>query len=174
MADCLCSSLADLAHIPMGDHERRDEQFLATLDIVREAGDPQWWLYLGRCHLCGQHWLVAQEEQIYDEHLLARLAPSQTNDIRTIGHWPDIFTTYEAVLTVARQLSHPGFFMEAMADPLICTVEDLRRERPEISGEEMARLLGVSQGHMRKLLAKTASRPVEHRLKRLLSWLGVG
>lgn len=61
-----------------------------------------------------------------------------------------------------------------MADPLICMVEDLRRERPEISEEEMARLLGVSQGHMPKLLAKAASRPVEHRLKRLLSWLGVG
>jgi hypothetical protein len=42
VADCLCPSLADLAHIPMGDHDRRDEQFLATLDIVREAGDPQW------------------------------------------------------------------------------------------------------------------------------------
>ncbi len=151
--DCICASLPDLAHIAMGDSEGRDEKFLTTVDEVRRAGDEQWWLYLGKCRVCAQDWLVAQEERIYDEHFLARLEPAVAARIVATGEWPDTFVSYERVLRIGKSLANPCRFLDSFAASLVWTVEDLQKERPDISTSEIGSLLGVSEAHAAKLMA---------------------
>jgi hypothetical protein len=124
-----------------------DERVFATLDQLCSYGVELWWLYLSQCHSCGQHWLVAQEERIYDIYLLKRLAPETAETVRVSGTWPDDFITYERVLALARSLCSPPRFLDAFAYSLQWTIEDLRKERPAISPREIAYLLGVSPLH---------------------------
>ena len=130
-----------------------DQRFFATVDIVREHGGDQWWLYLSECGRCGQFWMVAQEERIFDDYFLRRLTAEQAQDIVGEGHWPTDFITYERVLKVGMRLSRPCIFLEAMAPSLIWTAQDLRKERPDMSVEEIAELIGVRPAAVRRLLA---------------------
>ncbi|MET3435796.1 hypothetical protein [Sphingomonas sp. 1185] len=74
---------------------------------------------------------MAQEERIFDEHLLARINEGEAARILTANAWPERFATYEDVLRIARALATPCCFLEPMADSLIWTIEDLRRDRPD-------------------------------------------
>jgi len=149
---CECVTLPDLAEVPMGG-EDLDVRVFATLHRVREHGDPQWWLYLARCDACGQNWLVAQEERIFDAYFLKRLSAAEADQIVAGGHWPDEFTTYERVLTVGHAFSNPYLSGDPLAASLVWTVEDLRKERPEITSDEIARLIGVTSAEVDQLLA---------------------
>ena len=152
-AQCLCSSLADLAAIPMGD-EGLDERVFATLERVREHGSKLWWLYLSQCGVCAQHWLVAQDERIYDTFYLKRLGPAAAQDIIASGNWPDDFITYERVLQLGSRMAPKWQFQDPFAHSLQFTVEDLRKERPNISPREIAVLLGITGVQARKLFWK--------------------
>lgn len=153
---CICATLPDLAHIPMGDHAERDVRFLETVEEVRGAGGDLWWLYLGKCSLCGENWLVAQEERIFDEHLLQRITPPAAAAIAAGGAWPQTFQTYEAVLRIGRALSTPCHFLDPMSASLVWTVRDLRRERPDIPDAEIGALLGLRDRHVAKLARAAA------------------
>lgn len=130
-----------------------DERVFATLETVRNHGGDQWWLYLSKCGICGQYWMVAQEERIFDDYFLRRLDETTATQIADEGRWPAEFLTYEAVLNVGREMSKPCVFLEPLASSLVWTAEDLRRERPDISVEEIASLVGVSPEHAARLLA---------------------
>ncbi|HJO64841.1 MAG TPA: hypothetical protein QF469_05825 [Sphingomonas sanguinis] len=171
VSDCLCPSLPDLAHISMGDHRGRDEQFVEAVKVLLNAGLSQWWLYLGQCGSCQQNWLLAQEERIYDEHLLVKISQERADAALDAGKWPDTFSTYESVLTIAQTLSHPGQFLDPMAWSLLCTVEDLRRERHDISEDEMAHLLGISRRHVHRLIVRNARASIGERMKGWLSFV---
>lgn len=153
---CECVTLPDLAVVPMGG-EDLDIRVFATLHRVREHGDPQWWLYLAKCDACGQNWLVAQEERIFDDYFLKRLGAAEADQIAAGGRWPTEFTTYERVLTVGHALSHPCRFVDPLAASLAWTVQDLRKERPEITSDEIARLIGVTSAEVDQLLAANVS-----------------
>lgn len=131
-----------------------DERVFATLERVCEHGQELWWLYLSRCLNCGQHWLVAQEERIYDEYFLKRLGPVAAEAVMVSGNWPDDIITYERVLALGRSLSTPPRFLDAFAYSLQCTVEDLRKERPAILPSDIAYLLGITHLHAWKLFWK--------------------
>jgi hypothetical protein len=45
-----------------------------------------------------------------------------------------------------------------MAASLVWTVEDLRKERPDISANEIGNLLGVSEAHASKLIAASSAK----------------
>lgn len=153
---CECITLPDVAVVPMGG-EGLDVRVFATLHRVREHGDPQWWLYLSTCDACGQNWLVAQEERIFDDYFLKRLGAAEAGQIVAGGPWPAEFTTYERVLTVGHALSHPCRFVDPLAANLVWTVQDLRKERPEIMSDEIARLLCVTSAEVDQMLATNAS-----------------
>ena len=121
-----------------------DEKVFATLEQIRSHGGEPWWLYLSRCDACGQNWMVAQEERIFDDYYLKRLTPAEARAIMDLGRWPDDFITYERVLKTGHALSRPCEFLEELAPSLVWTAEDLRKERPEITDKEIAHLLGVS------------------------------
>jgi hypothetical protein len=130
-----------------------DERVFATLEMVRDHGGDRWWLYLSKCSACSQYWMVAQEERIFDDYFLRRLTAQQAREVIDEGRWPAEFITYERVLNVGRMLSRPCVFMDALSSSLIWTAQDLRKERPDISIEEIADLIGVSPAAVSRLLA---------------------
>jgi hypothetical protein len=130
-----------------------DERVFATIDNVRDHGGDQWWLYLSRCGACGQNWMVAQEERIYDDYYLRRLNAEVARQVECDGRWPTEFITYERVLRIGRMMSRPFTYLDSLSPALVATVDDLRKERPNITVDEMAYLLGVSSENVSRLLA---------------------
>lgn len=152
--DCICASLPDLANVPMGG-AGLDTKLLATLKLVKEHGGDQWWLYLGKCDACGQNWMVAEDQRIFDEHFLKRLTPAEADQVETVGLWPDEFLTYESVLRIGGKLARPCRFLDPLDSSLVWTVEDLRRHRPDIKADEIAKLLGIDAKTIPDLIARS-------------------
>ena len=151
MEDCCCRSLPDLAVIPMGG-DGHDERVFATLNDVRDHGADLWWLYLSKCSACEQDWLVAQDERIYDNYYLKRLSPAEAQDIMAGVRWPDDFISYERVLRLGRTLGQPWTFLDSRSPALIDTAADLRKERPDITVDEIAYLLAIKPKAVGRLL----------------------
>lgn len=150
-AKCECAALPDLAVVPMGGDDL-DVRVFATLKRVQDHGGPQWWLYLSSCDSCGQNWLVAQEERIFDDYFLKRLSVTEAENIVATARWPEEFNTYERVLTVGHILSKPCRFADPLDASLVWTALDLRRERPAIKSEEIALLIGSSSANVELML----------------------
>lgn len=156
-ASCCCASLPDLAAVPMGG-DGLDERVFATVENVVDHGGDAWWLHLSQCRACGQHWMIAQEERIFDEHFMRRLTVDEASRILSVSDWPVEFSSYERVLKTGHALSiRPCVFLERLAPSLVWTAEDLRRERPDISVEEIAFLLGITPAQAKRLLAATTT-----------------
>jgi hypothetical protein len=147
---CHCAALPDLAAVPMGG-EGLDERVFATVELMRDHGGSQWWLNLSRCSACDQNWMIAQEERIFDEYFLRRVSEAEAGAILA-GHWPEDFMTYERVLEIGHTFAKPCIFFNPLADSLIWSAHDLRRDRPEITADEVARLLGVTVQNAERLL----------------------
>lgn len=123
-----------------------DERVFATVENVIDHGGEAWWLHLSQCRACGQHWMIAQEERIFDEHFLPRLTDDEANRISVHAEWPSEFLSYERVLKPGHALGiRPCIFLERLSPSLVQTAEDLRKERPGISVDEIAFLLGVTE-----------------------------
>lgn len=150
---CFCESLPDLAVVPMGG-EGLDEQVFASLDPVQEHGGDQWWLYTSRCNKCGQNWMIASDERIYDNYYLRRLSHESVEAIQERKQWPGEFLTYERVLSLGITMSNPWTFLDPRSPALVATAEDLRRERPDISVKEVAYLLGIPVRNAARLFQK--------------------
>lgn len=136
-----------------------DERVFATVENVLDHGGDAWWLHLSRCEACGQDWMIAQEERIFDEHFLRRLNVDVANCIINQAEWPVEFLSYERVLKTGHAMRiHPCVFLERLSPSLVSTAEDLRKERPEILDEEIGLLLGIPAGRAKRLLASKSSR----------------
>jgi hypothetical protein len=135
-----------------------DERVFATVNTIVDHGGDAWWLHLSQRCACGQHWMIAQEERIFDEHVLRRLSVAEANRISANAEWPIEFLSYERVLNTGHALRiRPCVFLERLSPSLIWTADDLRKERPDISAEEIAFLLGITATHAKRLLAKASS-----------------
>jgi hypothetical protein len=141
--DCCCRSLDDLAVVPIGGDGLDERVFASLEEVIRHGGD-QWWLYLSLCRVCRQNWMIAQDERIHDNYYLRRLSPTVARAIADEGQWPDEFLTYEQVLRLGRTMSTPWRFVDPRSPALVYPAEDLRRERPNITVEEIAYLLAIS------------------------------
>lgn len=149
---CLCSGLPDETHIPMGCDDL-DLQFFATVKEVKVHGGSQWWLYSAKCDSCGQNWLVAQEERIFDEYFLIKLCLQDAELIVNGNIWPKPFQTYADVLRRGHKAGlYCGVFFDDLAASLVWSVEDLRGERPDISVQEMADLLGIDTDQAQRVI----------------------
>ena len=151
--NCSCESLPDLAVVPMGG-DGLHERVFASLDPVLEHGSDQWWLYVSVCTKCGQNWMIAQDDRIYDNFYLRRLDPATVDAIQRHGQWPAEFITYERVLSLGRAMSKPWTFLDPRSPALVWTAEDLRRERSDISVGEISYLLGIPEPDARRLFRK--------------------
>ncbi|UDF05486.1 hypothetical protein [Asticcacaulis sp. AND118] len=167
---CECEAVADEDVIPMG-MERRDERFFATVDEAARHGGKAWWLWLGKCKACGDHWLIAQEERIYDDYFVDRLSDEDAAHILADKQWPAKYLTYEDVLRTGRVRSKPCRFVDRMANSLVWTVQELRRDRPEIDEREMADLLGIDALHAKELLKKSNTLRESYLVAIINKWL---
>lgn len=148
-----------------------DERVFATVATVRDHGGDAWWLHLSKCTACGQHWMIAQEERIFDEHFMRRMDGAEAGRIIAEGRWPAEFLTYERVLKIGHTFVSPCIFLEPLAASLIWSAEDLRKERPDISVEEIAQLLGVSAKHAARLLAAKEKGALPASIEGLLAYI---
>lgn len=128
-----------------------DERVFGQLTQIKQHGGKQWWLYLSTCQLCAQDWMVAQDERIYDNYYLMRLSPAVARDIVELDVWPSDFITYEQVLRLGRATGQHWTFVDPQSPALVYTAQDLRRERPEITDQEIADLLAISLADAAKL-----------------------
>lgn len=149
--ECCCDSLADLAIIPMGG-DGLDQRVFASLARVKTHGGDRWWLWTSSCRSCGQGWMVAQDERIYDNYYLRRLEPSTLGRIIEEGQWPDEFLAYEHVLSLGQTAGRPWTFQDPSSPALVDTAMDLRRERPDISADDVARLLSIPLADAERML----------------------
>lgn len=149
-ARCVCSARCSFDVIPMGG-DGLDQRFFATVERIANHGGRQWWLYLSRCNACEQHWLVAQEERIYDDFFIKRMSANEARAILTKGTWPDTFQTYEDVLVAGLKLSRACIFFDQQAGSLVWTVEDLLEENPSITEARMSELLGITTAQVATL-----------------------
>lgn len=150
-----------------------DERVFATFENVVDQGGDAWWLYLSKCRTCGQNWMIAQEECIFDEYFLRRLTVVEAKCISVDAEWPVEFLSYERVLRTGHALGiRPCVFLERLSPSLVSTAEDLRKERPDISVEEIAVLIGVSATQAKQLLAAASSKQGSwwQRTRRRLGW----
>jgi hypothetical protein len=99
---CCCPELDDLAVIGMGDPDGLDDRMVSTFDRVEDHGGEQWWLYASTCSVCGQNWMVAQDERIHDNYVLKRIDAAVMQKIVQSSHWPQDFLRYEDVLRLER------------------------------------------------------------------------
>lgn len=168
---CECPALRDRCAVPMGGEELEGgsfyhEKVFSTLSTVISFGPEKWWLYISKCSECECVWIVGQDERIYDEFFTVRIGEAELANA-LVGSWPDDFQSYEQVLAAGVELSQPPRFLDPLAGSLQWTVEDLRRERPDISVDEMAALLGLTPDHIRLLLRKVSGKGVSAFLAKL-------
>jgi hypothetical protein len=129
-----------------------EERVFETLERTRDHGSGLWWLHLSKCRVCGQDWLVAQDERIYDNFYLKRIKPNDARGVSDDDRWPDDFITYERVLRLGRTLAQPWSFLDPLDPALIKTAADLVKERPDITVEEIAYLLAIEPKAAARLL----------------------
>lgn len=148
-----------------------DKRVFETFENVVDHGGDAWWLHLSQCRDCGQHWMIAQEERIFDVHFLRRLTGGEANSVAIEAEWPTEFLSYERVLKTGHALRiHPCVFLERLSPSLVWTAEDLRKERFDISVDEIALLLGINSAQAKRILRETSSgkgswwRRTRHRL----------
>lgn len=142
-----------MAVVHMGG-DGHDARVFATIDVVRWHGDVLWWLNLSHCSACGQDWMIAPEERIYDDHYLKRLTPDEADAIMARNAWPGDFLRYEAVLRFGQRNSKASSFLDPRSG-LMPTIEDLRRERHDISDAEIGELIGISEKQVARLARPT-------------------
>ncbi len=150
---CECHMLPNLAVVPMGMNGL-DQRVFATVEEVVVAWPEQSWLSSARCRTCGQDWLIAAEELIYDDHLLRRLTAEETDDIEGGKAWPTDFDTYEKVLVAARDLSRPCRFIDPMSPALVYVVRNLIADRSNIQTAEIAWMMGIDVEQVEVLKAE--------------------
>jgi hypothetical protein len=149
---CICSEVADLAIVAMGDAEGLDERIFATLDLIASFGKDKWWLYAYKCNQCGQNWMVAEEERIHDNYCLKRINLETIQEITERSMWPDDFLLYEQVLLLGTKAGMVATFVDLQSPALVATAMELRATRPAISLEEIAYALAITTKQAGKLL----------------------
>lgn len=120
-----------------------DELVFASFKEPIRHGGEQWWLSVYTCMACRQDWMVASDERIYDNHYLRRLPSASLREITEFNCWPDEFLTFEQLMMLGKATGRYWQFVEPRSPALIASAEDLRRERPEITIEEIASLLAI-------------------------------
>ncbi len=96
--------------------------------------------------------MVAQDERIYDNFYLRRIGRDQLREILDFNWWPEDFLTYERVLALGKATGRYWRFVDPRCPSLVETAEDLRKERPEISVQEIANLLAMPVAQAASLL----------------------
>ncbi len=149
---CECAALGAFAVVGMGDSERQDERVFSTLEKVTDHGGEQWWLYASRCFVCGQNWMIAQDDRIHDNFYLKRLDVGEMAALAEHGDWPVDFLRFEDVIRLGPDNKQVAYFVNP--DDLTSTVKELIEARRDISPKEVAYLFCLSERKALQLMKK--------------------
>jgi hypothetical protein len=139
---CRCITVANVAVIDMGRHQA----VFSTLDERKKRGEPWWWLDLSVCRVCGQGWLVAQEERQNDVVCMRRLDEQEVAGVIERSAWPSDFDRYETLLRMGVEAGRASTFLDPLGDSsLDWTVADLARDRPGITVSDLCALLNLDR-----------------------------
>jgi hypothetical protein len=139
--ECKC---LEIRNVDVLDMFKAVDSELKTIEKIMDRGDCLWWLYLSKCTICHQYWLVAQEERQNDVFILKRLNAAQSSKILTSNIWPPDFDQYENLLSIGKVFGHSVRFVDPVGSlSLNATVEDLAREKPGIHLSQIASLLNL-------------------------------
>ena len=140
---CECDQWENLCVIEMT--KNTCDYIFDIMEELKKRGGPYWWLYLSKCKICNEYWLIAQEERIIDSFCLNRLNLKQANDIIENDIWPNIFDKYENLLKIGVENNIRWHFLDPLNDsPLGYTIEELAIERPFIKISELSKLLNIN------------------------------
>ena len=141
--ECECVALPDTVVVDMANPGRSMVHF----DELQVRGEPFWWLGVSRCAVCHTPWLVAQEERQNDVFVLRRLTTAELTGIVEANRWPTYLDKYETLLRLGHAAGHVAIFADPVGDSsLAWTMNDLARERPGITVQELAELLALDPG----------------------------
>jgi hypothetical protein len=138
----------------MGDDDATDAR--RELVAVTKRGGRWWWLTLAQCAVCGQRWLDAQEERVYDVWVMRKLREA---DVRRIldgdGEWPGDLDRYITLLRMARSEGRRVSWADPL-DPrtlqvLRETLIQIRAEDPSVSRQQAAALLCLTAAQARQV-----------------------
>ena len=150
---CECSTLGNFAVVGMGG-DGRDELIFATLSEVTKHGGDAWWLYASRCLVCGQNWMIAQEERIHDNFYLKRVTVAEMKMIEEQGAWPADFLRFEDVIRLGPDHKQVARFFDT--NDLTDTVKELMEARSDIAASEIAYLLVLSEREAKRLMDRAS------------------
>lgn len=148
---CACQRLGQHAVFPMG-FDRQDERFHATVKELANGGEAKWWLTLGQCTCCGQHWMVACDQTVFDLYLADRLSPKQASAIVDTGQWPEDFSSYERVLQLCTTRGGAQTRLDPDSWLAQSIVKQLKKTRPKITNGDIGVLLGLSEAEVADIL----------------------
>ena len=138
---CNCQHRNDLCVIDMGGEE---DDIHIRMEKLKVRGEPYWWLYMVKCKVCNDYWLIAQEERHNDIYCLYRLNLLQVYEIKEKDIWPEIFDKFENLLKIGYENNKRCSFLDPENDsPIAYTIEDLAKERPFIKISELSKLLNI-------------------------------
>ena len=122
------------------------------LQMLRDS--QLWWLWIDHCPICGENWLVAQEEEINDVIVMRRLSQDDMDSILARGIWPDCFNRYDDVIRIAQEAQRFHFFRPQDQLGQVCM---LASERPGISVNDLADMLNMNYSETLKLAQRAVS-----------------
>jgi hypothetical protein len=137
---CECS-LADFFILDQGSEYWG--KFLQSLNSLAYYGPDRWWLSLQQCSVCKEYWLCASETRINDVDFLKKIERDIAEKVLGNREWPACFTTLESLLSLAAREGKSVRFVDWHSYSLMVSIEDLKKERPGISEEELAFLLQI-------------------------------
>lgn len=156
---CICRTLRARDFFYWG-YPYTQARFARDVHEITRGRPGLWWLWLGRCAHCGQHWMVAQEERVFDVFIVDRVSEEVAEEIVAEGQWPADFLTYEKVLTLGRTLCRSRLALRPDAGLTKYTVHELKAERPDINSAEIGVLLGMSAADVESVLEEEEHKPV--------------
>lgn len=154
---CECITVADFDILDEGDERWRHVRDSIFLVIVKNPDQPNWQLLLGKCKQCSQYWLIAEEFSINDIELLKRLDNAVADKIIQKNEWPEHFKTLEELLAIGKLNDRSVRFVDYVARGLIEAVQELKKDRPNITLAEIAFLLNIDEVRAQALCKSSVS-----------------
>lgn len=147
IAMCMCEIYGDLVV-----EDISDAGLAVGLDEVKSYGPQLWWLSIGRCRFCGQHWVWGRDDRVHDVSAMRKIDATEADRLLHSRRMPVHFTKYRDILELAVNEDLAARF----SDPseLGTTVDELLKESPELSNSDLSRLLHISTDEVQRLTAE--------------------
>ncbi len=134
--NCQCVTYTNFDVLDIGD--RNTDCINHSIKLIESNGKELPWLFLGKCEVCKQNWLVAKEDTIYKVYCLHRLSNMEAVKITNNHQWPKTFCTIYELIQLAYKKRKNVCYENFDPKPFI---EKLFQENREITANDIAKFL---------------------------------